>query len=132
MIFQACCKLPASYRQVILKLSSSYPQVTLKLSSSYPQVAWQLQEGCRAQKKLQESCTTIPNVRIFYKRGKEKGRLEWNNIQLYGNVNIWKEWNGKALLLLDFELAKVASLLLKSCKKVAKAREDVLPGCLLF
>ncbi len=83
-------------------------------------------------KKLQESCTTIPNVRIFHKCGKEKGRLEWNNFLLYVNVNVWKKWNGKALILLDSEFAKVATLLLKSCKKVAKAREDILPGCLLF
>ncbi len=75
---------------------------------------------------------SFPNVRIFPKCGKEKARLELNNIQLYVNVNTWKKWNGKALILLDSEFAKVATLLLKRCKKVAKAREDVLPGCLLF
>ena len=81
---------------------------------------------------MQESCTTIPNVRKNPKYGKEKGRLEWNNFLLYVNVNTWKKWNGKALLLLDSEFIEFVILLLKSCKKVAKAREDVLPGCLLF
>ena len=66
-------------------------------------------------KKLQESCTTIPNVRKNPKYGKEKGRLEWNNIQLYVNVNKWNVWNEKTLLLLDSEFAKVATLLPKSC-----------------
>ena len=81
---------------------------------------------------MQESCTTIPNVRKNPKYGKGKGRLEWNNFLLYVNVNKWNVWNEKALLLLDSELAKVATLLLNSCKKVANAREDILPGCLLF
>ena len=86
----------------------------------------------QAPKKLKESCTTIPNVRKNPKCGKEKGHLEWNNFLLYVNVSKWNVWNKKALLLLDSEFAKVATLLLKSCKIVAKAREDVLPGCLLF
>lgn len=66
-------------------------------------------------KKLQESCTTIPNVRKNPKYGKEKGRLEWNNFLLYVNVNKWNVWNEKTLLLLDSEFAKVATLLPKSC-----------------
>lgn len=83
-------------------------------------------------KKLQESCRTNPNVRIFPKCGKEKGCLEPNKFQLYVNVNKWNVWNEKALLLLDSEFIEFVILLLKSCKEVAKAREDILPGCLLF
>ncbi len=79
-------------------------------------------------KKLQESCTAIPNVRIFPKCGKEKGCLEPNKFLLYVNVNAWNEWNGKALLLLDSNFAKVASLLLKSCEKVANSPGRHPPG----
>ena len=71
---------------------------------------------------------TNPNVRKNPKCSKEKGCLELNKFQLYVNVIKWNVWNEKDLLLLDFEFAKVATLLLKSCEKVANSPGRHPPG----